>query len=315
MRENSLPNEFAKLIGKVSYIQKVTATEYSSSCPQCGGSPHKNGILPDRFRMWTNANGKNKIFGWCRKCGYMFFPENTKPVDRAEFERWRNEQIAIEKQRKADAERAIALLQSQKPWLAYHERLNQWALEILAKRGLTKEYADYWQLGLNPDYLVNGIYHSPALTIPLWQYDSQVANIKLRILNPKEDKDRYRQLYKTGTAYPFVAWRDKESDMCLIVEGEFKAMACAAFSDKSYQVVGLPTKIPSQEVVNTLAKFDMVIVCLDPDASQDESLKRLVGMLPNKRVSVAELPGKIDDMLVWNGLQIADVIKYSKVWR
>ena len=317
MRENTLPAVFAGLSGKVSYVRQVSQTEWSSSCPQCGGVPHKNGVFPDRFRMWTNANGKNKILGWCRRCGYVWFPDGGKPIDPLEFERWRREQLEIERQKKADAERAIAVLQSQKPWIAYHDRLTQWALEVLATRGITKEYADYWQLGFNPDYVVNGLYHSPALTIPLWQGDDTVANVKLRVLNPKTDDDRYRALFKVGTAFPFVAWQNQESDTCLIVEGEFKAMVCAEFLNQRYQVVGMPSKSPGQEVIDTVAKFDKVVVCLDPDAAIEDAKgnsakKRIIDMLPNKSISYADLPAKIDDMIVWNGLKVDDVMKYAR---
>src|SRR5678816_3484565 len=98
MREDSLPTEFAKLTGKVNYIQRVSSYEWSSSCPNCGGVPHKHGEPPDRFRMWTNANGKNKVLGWCRRCGHVWFPD-SKPIDKEEFERWRKEQLETERQR------------------------------------------------------------------------------------------------------------------------------------------------------------------------------------------------------------------------
>lgn len=312
MREDSLPNEFAKLTGKVNYIQKVSSSEWSSSCPQCGGTPHKHGEPPDRFRMWTNANGKNKIMGWCRRCSYVWFPENSKPIDREEFDRWRKEQIEIERQRKLDAERAIALLQSKKPWEQYHLRLNEWAISLLEKRGITKEYADYWQLGLCEDFLVNGEYHSPALTIPIWQHEGKINNVKLRILNPKVSGDRYRNLYKMGQTFPFVAWPDTKHNVCLIVEGEFKAMVSAAYSNHKYQVVGVPSKTPSREALAQLDRYENLVVCLDPDASEDNALTRMVTMLGRDRVRVAQLAGKIDDMIVEHGLDVNDVVKYAK---
>jgi len=315
VKKDSLPIEFAGLQGKVDYICRVSSTEWSSSCPQCGGVPHKNGSYPDRFRMWTNANGKNKVMGWCRHCSYVWFPENSKPIDKQEFERWRREQIEVEKQRRADAERAIRNLQSGRPWEEYHLRVNEWAMAKFAERGIPKDYVHYWRLGLNTDYLVNGTYHSPALTIPVWQTDKSINNIKLRILNPKTDGDRYRNMFKVGMVYPFVAWgKGFESSECLVVEGEFKAMttACALRRDKTnIEVIGVPGKNPSPTTLDVLDKFERIYICLDPDAEKEAC--SLAGLLGSERVRVVTgLKSKIDDLAVLNYQVVNDAIKYAK---
>jgi hypothetical protein len=60
-----------------------------------------------------------------------------------------------------------------------------------------------------------------------------------------------------------------------------------------------------------------VVVCLDPDAAIEDAKgnsakKRIIDMLPNKSISYADLPAKIDDMIVWNGLKVDDVMKYAR---
>lgn len=315
MRDVSLPQEFLALSGKVSYIQKATSDEYSSSCPQCGGTPHKNGEWPDRFRMFLNAHGKNKILGWCRHCSYVWFPQNAKPISKEEFEFWRKEQLQREEERKRSAERAIALLQSQKIWVQYHAHMNEWTKKLVAEWGISEKWQEYWQLGLIEDYTVytktDEPYHSPAITIPVWHLGGTVSNVKLRVLNPKSQKDRYRSLYKTGEGMPFVAWNRTKFDSCLLVEGEKKAMVTAIHMKRDMQVIGIPTKTPSQNSLKVLDGFGKVYVCLDPDANGAE-LKRLVDMLGRERVAVAKLPGKIDDLIVDHKLDVGAVVKYAK---
>jgi len=318
MRDAALPVEFSALLGRVSNVNRVSSAEWSSSCPQCGGAPHKDGSYPDRFRMWTKANGKNKVMGWCRRCSYVWFPTFEKPMSKEEFEAWRKEQLAIERERKLAAERAIALLQSQKIWVQYHSRLNTWAIETLTGWGISPKWQEYWQLGLMEDYTVHGKeeYHSPAITIPVWQLGGAVSNVKLRVLNPKNSNDRYRSLYKTGEGQPFVAWNRTKFDDCLIVEGEKKAMVTAIHSKRDVQIIGVPTKTPSKEMLQKFSMYGKIYLCLDPDASQEEkginALTRMANMLGRERVAVIKLPGKIDDLIVQHGLNVSSALKYAK---
>lgn len=315
MMKTALPVEFQGLAGKVDYVQRWTKDEYSSSCPQCGGVPHRDGSYPDRFRLFLNASGKNKIIGWCRSCGYVWFPDRDNPVSKEDFEKWRQEQLAREQQRKREAERAIQLLQSEKIWEAYHGKLNPWAIETIGSWGITKDFADYWQLGLIPDYVVHsasGEYHSPAISIPVWQPGWKVSNVKVRVLNPRSGGDRYRKLYKTGQDQPFVAWPDLKSDVCFIAEGEKKAMVVAEWADRGMQVMGVPTKTPSTEMLAKFDSFKKLILCLDPDARKDGSLVRMVSALGKFRTNVLTLPGKVDDMISQHGLDIMDALRYAR---
>lgn len=320
MREAALPVEFSALAGKVSYVQRVTAGEWSSSCPQCRGTPHRN-EFPDRFRMWTNATGKNKVMGWCRKCGYVWFPDGDRPMKPHEFEQWRKDALAAEEKRKAEAERAIQLLKSEKVWQYYHESLNQWARDVIKSWGIYPEWADFWELGLYADYTCynrqDGEYHTPAITIPIWQQDWDLRNIKVRTLNPKREGDRYRSLYKVGADFPFVALPDLKSDTVLVTEGEKKAMVTAQYVNNAMQVVGVPSKTPSAEALRVLDNYGKIFLCLDPDARKQEKngvspLKRMVDLLGKERVLVVNLPDKVDDMIVQNGLKISEALRYAR---
>lgn len=316
MKQFDLPIEFQALT--VIHVQRVSSNEYSSECPQCGGEPHRGGELPDRFRMFLNAHGRNKVLGWCRRCGYVWFP-NSAAVSATELEIWRQEQIRQEEERKRSAERAIEILKSEKLWLKYNEMLNQWAKDVIKSWGIREDWANFWRLGLNPDYVVkskDGEYHSPAITIPLWQQNSPTpGNIKLRVLNPKDNGDRYRSLYKTGQTFDFTAFNKLKSDTVVLVEGEKKAMVVAQWSEQKYQVVGLPSVTPSTSILAKYARYGKVIVCLDPDAKNEDGkgnspLKRLVKSLGREVVSV-DLPDKVDDMII-RGMRFNDALKYAK---
>lgn len=316
MKLSVLPAEFAGLQTKVDYIQQISRDEYASSCPQCGGTPHKDGSYPDRFRMFLNAHGKNKIMGWCRRCSYIAFPDTSRALDPQEFERWRKEQIEREEARKREAEKAIELLKSQKIWMKYNEMLNEFAVDVIKSWGIRKDWANYWRLGLYPDFKVDNEYFSPAITIPMWQQGSGVpANVKLRVLNPRQDKDRYRALYKTGQN-PFVAFTGLKSDTVVLVEGEKKAMNVAQWSEQKYQVVGLPSVSPRPELLAKFAGYGKIYLCLDPDARiKNEKgvspLQRVVKAL-GREVAVVDLPDKVDDMIL-RGLNFNSAMRYAKM--
>lgn len=321
MRKTVLPPEFSGLLSKVDYVQQWTRDEYSSSCPQCGGVPHQDGSFPDRFRLFLNASGKNKIMGWCRHCGYVWFPGNDKPINKDEFDKWRREQIAREEERKTEAERAIALLKSERIWEQYHANVAKYALaqETITEWGIPERFANAWRLGFIPDYTVysrqNGEYHSPAITIPVWQPDWEILNVKVRVLNPKSPHDRYRKLYKTGQDGAFWTYPGLKATTGLIVEGEKKAMVSSIYVPEDMQVVGLPTKTPNKEILSAFDSFKKLYLCLDPDATEDGSLERLVVALGKFRTNIIILPDKIDDMINKHQLNINDAIKYSKTWR
>ena len=309
-----LPPEFQGLQGKVEYVRKKSAKEWSSTCPSCGGAPHKNGDWPDRFIMMTEASGKNKVIGWCRSCSYVWFPKNDIPLSPAEFEKWRKSQIEIEERRKREAEEAIKKLRSEHLWDFYYSELNEWAYSILSEWGICKENVAFWKLGLIKDYVVHSgddSYHSPAIAIPCWDFDGTVQNIKVRVLNPKKTQDRYRNIYKLGRDALFVARPDLHTDACVVVEGEKKAMVVAA-TKQDIQVVGLQSKSPSTEALRRLDGFKKIYLCLDNDFNQNDfDKRRILDILDKKRTAVVSLPGKVDDLILKHNLNLEDALKYA----
>lgn len=74
-------------------------------------------------------------------------------------------------------------------------------------------------------------------------------------------------------------------------------------ADANTQVIGLPSKNPSEAIIKQLSQVDDLILCLDPDADA-RSVAHEIG----RRVRIMELPDKIDDYIITNELD-ADWLK------
>lgn len=307
-----LPSEFAPLMGRIANIRKVTATEWSSSCPECGGN--------DRFRMFTNASGRNKIFGWCRRCSFIWSPKREKSLSPAEFEQWRKQQIVEETRKKEEAEHALKNLRSEKIWEFYHANRGDYGVEFWQSRGIPKDWQDYWKLGMNGNYKVSQDYMSPAATIPMWYEDWGIENVKLRVLKPRDESERYRAVYKTGLKPRFFTARpDLKTERALVVEGEIKAMVCATQKGMDMQVIGLPSATPDATALAELKKYEVVYLCLDPDARVNTlggknpltPEKRVLDIVGKDRCRLIHLHGKVDDLILGYGLSIESAIKVA----
>lgn len=115
MRESPLPPQWACLTGKVHHVQQHSPTEYSASCPKCGGDVHHNGEWPDRCRLFADEHPRL----WCRHCGLLAYPDQYgdnayTPPSAQELERFRMERIAAEQENLRSVDHAIALLKGQR---------------------------------------------------------------------------------------------------------------------------------------------------------------------------------------------------------
>lgn len=319
MRQDALPPEFNELSSLVSYVHRKSANEYSSSCPQCLGTPH-NGGDPDRFVMFR-VGRRGTPYGWCRKCGFRWYPNKGSKPSQDDIEYWRKQQIEVEKARKEAAERALFLLQEDRMWEQFYEQNNTWSRGVFKERGIAESWIEYLKLGLIPDYVLKSgqeQYHSPAFTIPTWNVGAIVRNIKLRVANPRVPRDRYRNFYSMAQSFLFIPLYDVPLyGAGVIVEGEYKAIVVEQHLDNvNYRVVGLQSKTPSAELFGELKDLDPVYIALDPDASEKvdkqkesavEYVTRIVG---KERARIVELPVKPDDgiiqgMNMWNFIRMA----------
>lgn len=296
IREYPLPTEFIGLSGKVQYIQRQGASEYSSSCPKCGGNIHPGGDWPDRFRMFTDG----KIRAWCRKCDFKWFPDMAEPDWRPSAEeiaqRAKEAEAALQRSIE-QAQAALEELRQARKWLEYHEQMSENGRMNWRTRGLDDMWQDWWKLGYTTDY--GG---SATITIPIWGHGWQVNNIKHRLLNPN-GKGKYIQETRGVPAAPFICDPDRTSGHLLICEGEIKSMVTFSLIDSAtIQVAGLPTSTPNEQMLALFSDYEPIYVCPDPDTfcqsgKAKSPAERMVDMLGRERVRVIELPEKIDDMI------------------
>jgi hypothetical protein len=259
--------------------------------------------------MWVTST-YGKPLGWCRKNGHTWTPDKGRKPTAEEIELWRSEQIKIETARKEAAERALALLNSEKIWEQFHEKNNDYSMNILREWGFSDSWIDYLQFGLVPDYTVKTLksdvwheYHSPAISIPVWMAGNVVQNVKLRITNPTDKNDRFRNWYEAGRSYLYVPLHDLPLSGCGVVvcEGEKKAGIMEQTLDNlDLRCVGIQSKKPSPEVFEAIVDLEPIYLWLDPDASEKEkngesAIEYCVRILGKERVRVIDCSVKSDD--------------------
>jgi len=323
MREDVLPIEFASIANKVTCVRRKSANEFSSSCVNCGGSVHKNGDPSDRFVMFRVGRGGFPL-GFCRKCGYRWYPAKEQKPSKEEMDEWRKNQIEIEKSRIEAAKRSIELLQADKMWEIFYSQNNGYSVDVFRSWGIADSWIDYLKLGLIPDYTVyrhnEEAYHSPAFAIPVWNVGGIVQNIKLRIANPKEDTDRYRNFYAMGNSYLFIPLYDIPlTGAGLIVEGEKKAIVMEqTLDDMGIRVIGVQTKTPAPELFEQLKDLDPIYIWLDPDAMKKDkkapetAVERMVRYVGKERARIVDCPVKCDDGIVLQGLNPKQFLRMAK---
>ena len=311
--EVPLPPAFGGLEGKVRFVQRVSDTEYSATCPACGGDQHAGGEWPDRFRLFNDGHPR----GWCRQCGLLWFPdmvEGYEPPSPQQIEGWRKEQERREEARRRSAERALENLRGRRLWEQYNQALGETGRGIWRKRGVPDGFIDYWQLGYTPvhEFYIHGQpWRTPTITIPLFDAAWQARNIKHRLLQPPEGTDqRYRyELSGQGNGPLFLC--DPDNDLAghvYVIEGEIKSMVTFARLDDSHTaMVGLPGKTPGPEVISTLQQAERVTLVVDQGAKKAGiDMARRIGV---SRVWLLETGMKIDDALLAADMRGGDVAR------
>uniref|UniRef100_A0A6H1Z9J3 Putative primase n=1 Tax=viral metagenome TaxID=1070528 RepID=A0A6H1Z9J3_9ZZZZ len=217
-----------------------------------------------------------------------------------------------------EAQAALAELRSARKWEQYHENLTETARQAYRTRGIPDWYQDWCQFGYCDDFRVwfnDQEYHTPTLTLPIFESGWNCVNIRHRLLNPPNDSagNKYRPEKSGLGVHPFLADPDKKPnhEHTLVVEGEIKAaVSFVTLDSDKWQVVGLPGKTPKKELCEQLVGGH-VVVCLDPDAQKkDTGGKDAYERLSEKmgcRLRAFFLPEKIDDLIVAGAIDKGDL--------
>jgi hypothetical protein len=248
---------------------------------------------------------------------------NEKPPSKEDIEKWRLDQIRQETERKAAAERALELLNSQHLWERFAQANTQYSRDVCKEWGISDQWREYLKIGFIPDYVIykknENSYHSPAISFPVWWAENKVQNIKLRVLNPEQDNDRYRNWYSTGEHYFYMPLHDVSFDGggIILVEGEKKAIVAESNNPTQYRVIGMQSKKPDPELFNLIANCEPVYIVPDPDAFKPEKnnaetgVQYLLRNIGRERARVVRLPVKLDDGIIKHDLNFENYLKMA----
>lgn len=250
----------------------------------CGG-----GDALDFIQKWR---------GWDLKQAYEFLG-GEQQYDPQEMKRLADERHARalaeleDKQRRMEAARKE--LQVAEKHLHYHESMGQWAKDLWTARGLDEGLQSFFTLGACSDFTV-GDYHTPTLTIPIFDEYNELLNIKHRLLNPKNPKDKYRpETHGLGAFPPLLAVpaMGYDGDLIVVVEGEIKAMVTwTRLPAFDFQVIGVAGKNAFKPLVDKLFGKKVVVI---PDPGGEKEAIELAQKVSGR---VLHLPEKVDDYLL-----------------
>ena len=296
---NIPPSEFDRIGLDTHRFRPFGNSEWHGPCPFCGGT--------DRLVIHTDREYPSWNW-WCRVCspdgGWI---DEINPMLKEPLSPDRRKKIADEAEKKLketirEAERVLKELQKARAWEQYHEQLTDDARATWQSWGIPAWWQDFWKLGYDPDRTIwtgEMEWSTPTMTIPIFEPVTwNCLNIKHRLINPPRKGDKYRPERSGLPAALFVAYPDERlGAKTLLVEGEKKAMVSFITADDPFlQVVGIPGKNPSKELLAQLSECEPIYICLDPDAL-DEAVK-LARRLGTDRTRVLELPDKIDDLII-----------------
>jgi hypothetical protein len=290
-------------------------------CPVHGGDNPTAFEIFDNGKAWNchtreecNRFGHDGI-GLLRALNNWTFSEvaaryDTRPLDPKEAARRAAEhakQIEKELQEKIEqAQKAIEELRKARRWIEDHDSMTEQAVAQWEQRGVPECWQSFFWFGYRESFGYNSggnWYTSPTLTIPIFNTtDTEPINVRHRILNPADPQDKYRPERAGLEATPFLGDRTlpiDAADRVIIVEGEIKAAVTFLTLDRpAVQIIGIPGKNVWSKLAPQLEGRKDTVILLDPDAKAEAvKMARSIG-----GAKVADLPEKIDDMIVNYGL-------------
>lgn len=296
------------------------------ACPLHGGDNQSGFSLfqhegRQMWKCWTRDCGAGDAIdfvmvwrGYDFKAACEFLGGNVQadPLEMkrlAEERHTRAQKELQDKQQRLEAARRE--LQIAERHVFYHQNMQAWGRGMWLRRGLDEGMQEFWTLGSCEDFVINGDYHTPTLTIPILNETRQLLNIKHRLINPQKTNDKYRPERSGLGAFPsFLAIPEMGYDggLVIVVEGEIKAMVTwANLSEADIQVIGVPGRSQFDSISGNLMEKKNVIVIPDPGAESD-ALKF------SKKIKAKYLPiaYKIDDYILETGINSNDLYNLFK---
>jgi hypothetical protein len=286
-------------------------------CPLHGGhDPNAFEIYTkDGKQLWNCFSGScgggdaiSFVMAWQgmdfkRACAFLGGDTTSDPAEMHHLAEVRHKaaQEATEAARLIEEARRKELQQAAKH-LFYHQTMKQWGVDMWNARGVNECYQGLWFLGACDDKIImaKGIeYHTPTLTIPIFDEKYNVLNIKHRLITPPDPKDKYRpEASGLGVFPPFLAFPEHgyNGKTIYVIEGEIKAMVCATITDDSNnQFIGIPGKNHYKKIADKLKGKNLITI---PDPGAESEALEFCRMTGSRLMPVVD---KIDDMIIANG--------------
>lgn len=311
-----LPPEFEGLTGKVEWVQQINENEYHSSCPNCGIDGHSDSNPSDRFVMWVESKVNGKPFGMCvRHCGFKWSPEKQDAI-------WTEEekQAFAQKRRELNQREEERILQYAQTVVMKHKlynrymglaKDNQYFKEYLYGRGFNSDEWNRWfGFGFYPDYKCKGklsTYFTPAITMPVNGIGKVVEQIKIRVIDPHDPADRFRNLYSTKTQHLHLPMREMViGNKVALFEGEMKSdlVAKSGWIPNDTTIIATQGMGIGNRVFYTLENAEVVYLCLDPDAfianpkTKESPVMRVAKKIGLDRTRIIMCKEKVDNAIL-----------------
>jgi hypothetical protein len=307
--------DLVSLVEHAGAAPHKSGSEFRCACPIHGSHDANSFAIYENGRKWKCFSGDCgqgdaidfvmvwQGFDFRRACQFLGGDVTSDPAEmhRLAAERHAKAEQELQAAHAKEEARRTELQQAAKH-LIYHETMKEWARQMWIERGIDECYQGLWFLGACDDKAImsKGIeYHTPTLTIPIFDQKYQVLNIKHRLINPPDPKDKYRpENSGLGTPPPFLAFPEYGYDgkTVYVIEGEIKSMVAATITDDATnQFIGIPGKIHYTKIAEQL-KGKNIVTVPDPGAE-----KEAVEFCRATGSHYMPLPDKIDDMILANG--------------
>lgn len=310
MRDLPLPPDLARRWANLPDVANRGRNEWSAACPQCGGADRARRGRSDRFRMFAADDGHGAR-GWCRQCHYFAFADDDQERPSAEaIEKATRERLALTEKENTRIRDKIKRIADSNFWHLWHTDMTPEHRRLWHREGINDWAIETYQLGYCPDHttMYDGQeWHTPTMTIPLFAPGWEWVNLQHRLLKPPEPGDKYRQMAGLPSAMFLTEPDTAPAGPTIVVEGAKKAIVCHLnIGHLGYTIVAVPSKAPSQVILDQLDNADPVYMMLDPDAYTPTKTKtgqrlepaasRMAKRLGRERVKVVKVPVKPDDL-------------------
>jgi len=323
-----LQTDLFELVSQAGGVMKKNGDGWRGACPIHVGSNETAFSIfvgDDGLYYWKcfsdcNAGGDAIEFvklwrglDFLRAVEYLGGNTQCDPEELARLAKERNQkaQERAERERRI-AEQTLTDLRHAEKHLYYHEHAHPWVKNEWQRRGLDESWQGFWYLGGCEDFVINDGYHTPTITIPIFNERREILNIRHRLMKPQTPKDKYRPERTGLRQVPFLAMPEMgyHVDEILVVEGEIKAaVTYSIMGGMDIQVIGVPGQGMFKHLVDEL-KDKKIIVCPDPGA--EEPAYQFAKDVGGRYFT---LPGKIDDYLLETNATADDIFKFMKYAR